>query len=201
MGSVFRATYTKALPVGAELFTRKGKRYARWEDARGKRRTAPTTASDRGVARIVLESRLYTAKYRDGENRVVKVPTSCRTKDAAKAVLTELEARADKVRSGSWTASEDGVLDHQNTPIGEHVDAYLAHLARKRVRGRVVSPRHCANVRRSLSHLIGDCGFERLRDLNRDAVESWARDREAAGMAPRTINTRLVAIPPLETGA
>ena len=66
MGSVFRATYTKALPGGAELFTRKGKRYARWEDAHGKRRTAPTTASDRGETRILLESRVYTAKYRDG---------------------------------------------------------------------------------------------------------------------------------------
>jgi hypothetical protein len=32
MGSVFKKTYTKPLPAGAELFSRKGQRFARWKD-------------------------------------------------------------------------------------------------------------------------------------------------------------------------
>ena len=38
MATVFRKTFTKPLPEGAELFTRKGVRLARWKDARGKSR-------------------------------------------------------------------------------------------------------------------------------------------------------------------
>ena len=41
MARVFKHTYTKPLPEGAELFTRKGRRYARFKDTRGKTVTAP----------------------------------------------------------------------------------------------------------------------------------------------------------------
>ncbi len=30
--AVYRKTYTKPLPAGAELLTRKGERFARWQD-------------------------------------------------------------------------------------------------------------------------------------------------------------------------
>ncbi|MCH7885841.1 MAG: hypothetical protein IIC01_11410 [Planctomycetes bacterium] len=35
-GTVYKKTYTKPLPPDAEAFTRKGERFARWKDAKGK---------------------------------------------------------------------------------------------------------------------------------------------------------------------
>ena len=56
MGSVYRESYTKPVPPGAEFFTRKGRRFARWQDSRSRTHTAPTTTTDNGDVRIVRES-------------------------------------------------------------------------------------------------------------------------------------------------
>ena len=195
MGTVYRETYTKPLPDGAELFIRKGERFARWTDRRGRKRTAQVTTGRDGSPRIIRECRTYTAKYRNGANQVPKVPTACRSKDAAERVLGTLHDRADKVRCGAWTAAEDSVLDWQATLITKHVAAYLDCLRAKRGKGsRRVSPKHVTNVEHCLNRIIAGCGFERLRDLNRSACEKWADRSEAAGMAARTLNRHLAAL-------
>ena len=53
MGTVFKKTFTKPLPAGAETFVRKGERFARWKDRKGKTRTAPLTVGKDGSERIV----------------------------------------------------------------------------------------------------------------------------------------------------
>ena len=72
MGTVYKETFTKPLPAGAstKIIVRKGKRLARWQDAKGKTRTAPLTAAG---DRIAVEAGTYTAKYRDGSGMVRKV--------------------------------------------------------------------------------------------------------------------------------
>ena len=57
MGTVFKKTVTKAKPEGAELFTLKGERWARWKDAKGKLHKAKLTTGEQGQERIVFESR------------------------------------------------------------------------------------------------------------------------------------------------
>ena len=112
MGTVYKETFTKPLPARARIIVRKGRRLAEWKDAKGKTRTAPLTAAG---DRIALESGTYTAKYRDGSAIVRKVATGCRDESAARSVLTELEKRADKVRSGNRTGADDAVADHRLT--------------------------------------------------------------------------------------
>ncbi len=72
MGAVFKKSYTKPVPAGAEPFTRKGERFARWKDRRGKTRTAPLTVREDGAECITLESPVYVAKYRDGGGVVAR---------------------------------------------------------------------------------------------------------------------------------
>ena len=62
MGTVFRKTFTKPVPAGAEFFTRDGRRWARWKDAKGKTRTAAVTTGAEGSLRILVEARTFTAK-------------------------------------------------------------------------------------------------------------------------------------------
>src|SRR5262249_62340889 len=52
-----RVPYTKPLPPNAEVFTRKGKRLARWVDGKGKRREAEVT--DDGQRVRLLSSKWY----------------------------------------------------------------------------------------------------------------------------------------------
>lgn len=191
MGSVFKKAVTRALPKGAEFITRQGVRLAPWKDAKGKPRTAPVTTGKDGSERIRVESGTFIAKYRDGDNLVVETPTGCRTEDAARQVLADLERRAERVRSGLITSAEARTSEHLTRPIGEHVADYLTSLEAKGA-----SPKHIVECQRVLNRTLAGCGFGTLAGLERSAVESYLNRRRQHGTSCRTRNidlTRLIA--------
>jgi hypothetical protein len=63
---VFKKSFTKPVPPGAESFTCKGQPLARWKDAKGRTRTARLTVGRDGTDRLLIESFYFIAKYRDG---------------------------------------------------------------------------------------------------------------------------------------
>jgi integrase len=178
MGIVFKPFVTRPLPEEAKLVTRGGKRVAVWTDASGKKRQAPVTAGS--TPRLRERASTFTAQYRDGDGVVRRAATGCKSLENARAALAKLEARAEKVRAGSLTQADVNVADHADTPVVEHVDAYVAALAHKRGKGahRTVSPQHVANVDYTLRLVVAECDFRRLRHLHRDAVERWVRRLE-----------------------
>jgi integrase len=210
MGTVFKPFVTRTLPEGAQLVTRAGKRVAMWTDASGKKRQAPATAGE--PPRLRVRAGTYSAQYRDGDGIVRRVPTGCRELDAARAVLASLESRAEKVKAGIVTQAEVNVAQHADTPVLGHIDAYVAALAQKQGKGarRTVSPQHVANVDYTLRLVATECGFRRLRDLHREAVERWVHRLlevpediavDAAGdvaahtrPAARTVNAKLATL-------
>ncbi len=210
MGSVFKAHVTRPLPAGAEIIEREGKRFAVWKDRKGKQQQAEATEGDN--PRIRKQAGTYSAKYRDGNGIVRVVATGCGGRDAARAVLADLERQAEKVRAGIFTTEEAHVAEHAESPIVDHVDAYVAALSRQRGKGARtnVSPEHVANVQRTLHQIVVECGFKRLPDFSREAVERWVSrllglpDRSAVGAtaagtsparpAPRTVNAKLAAL-------
>src|SRR5438093_12293949 len=105
MGTVFKKQTTRPLPPRAEIFVRKGGRFARWK-VKGKTRTAALTTGKDGSERIVTESLYFVAKYRDGAGVVRVVPTGCRDETAARQVLADLERKAELIRSGVMTTQE-----------------------------------------------------------------------------------------------
>jgi len=212
MGSVFKAKVTRPLPAGATIVTRGGQQWAEWRDASGKLKRARTAGPKASRPGIIVEAATFTAKFRDGAGVVRKVATGCRTRDAAKQVLADLEARSEKVRAGMLSPREAEAAEHFSTPIEEHIDEYLKVLANSRGKGAHpnVSKTHVDNVRRGLGDIAEACGFKTLRDLDRQKVLEWAseslrrpdetitkkdgtvRIRKAAG--PRTINAKLIAL-------
>jgi integrase len=186
---VFKKTVTKPLPAGAETFTRKGERFARWKDRKGKTRTAPLTEGNDGSDCIVIESSRYVAKFRDGAGVVQVVPTGCRDEGAARRVLADLERRAELVRAGVLTPGENAVADHQAIPLDKHFDAFEQHLQAKGVT-RV----HKENTRRWLDRVASECRFLRLADLDLGAFERWLTERTAEGMSARNRNAHREAL-------
>jgi len=186
MGTVYRKAVTKPLPANAEFFTHKGKRFARWTDAKGRKRKthkAEVTTGQDGVERILILSRTYYANYRDGGGRVRVVPTGCRDEDAARRVLSDLERRAELVKAGVMTSGEDSAADYQTVPLADHFRAYLTTLeAEGTTKG------HRENVERCLKRLAKECGWTRLNELTRDSLERWMTRQARAGMGARTRN-------------
>ncbi|MCA8994637.1 MAG: tyrosine-type recombinase/integrase, partial [Planctomycetaceae bacterium] len=189
MGSIYRKQTTRPLPAGAEIVQKNGEDVAQWRDGRGKLKSAPVTAGRDGSNRILCRSSTYYAKYRDGEGIVRDVATRCRDKQAATAVLKDLERRAELVRSNVITAEEDAISDHQLTPLDEHVAAYLIHLESQQT-----SSGHRRNVKDCLDKLKLDCRIRRLTDLSAEKMERWMLAAEKSGMGARTRNRHLSAI-------
>ena len=187
MATVFRKTYTKPLPENAETFTRKGQRIARWKDAKGRKREAKVTIPDKGKhagePRLIMEAATFTAKYRDGSGVVREVATGCRDEQAARQVLADLVRRSEQVKGGILTAAEDGMIDHQGTPLAGHFDAFIDHMA-----GKGTTADHRKTTRAYLERLASDCGFSKLVDLDREVMESWLAARAAKGMSARSRN-------------
>jgi integrase len=183
MGTVFRKSYTKPLPAGAETFTRKGERFARWKDRKGKTRTAPLTVGEDGSERVVIDSPYYVAKYRDGAGVVRVEATGCRDETAARRVLADLERRAELVRSKVMTAAEAAIGDHQAAPLEKAFAAFDEHH-----RAKGVTEIHREDTGRYLRRLAADCTFNTLADLRRESLERWLALRTADGMSARTRN-------------
>ncbi len=198
MGNVFKPFVTRPLPADAEavkIVSRSKKRFAIWTDRNGKKREAEVTPSD--PARLRKRSSVYCAQFRDASGVVRRVPTGCKSRDSAMAVLADLQKRAEKVRSGVLTAAEATVADHADTPLTEHIDAYISHLAEKRGRGArpSISQGHVENVRRDLTVAVNECGFKRLRDLSREAVAAWVTRLRALPDSPKVDAQGNVLVP------
>ncbi len=183
MGTVYKKTFTKPLPDGAEPFIRKGSRFAKWKDGKGKTRTAPLTTGRDGSARIVIESGTYLAKYRDGEGVVQEDSTGCRDETAARRVLGDLERRSELVKANVLTAAESRASEYQDGPIVRHFAAYLSHQETASV-----SPARIKDTRSQLRRIADECGFRRLQDLDSAPFVAWLNCRKAEGMAAGTRN-------------
>jgi len=177
VGSIRRKTYTKPLPDGAELFTRKGERFAKWKDGKGKTKTAPVTTTGDGSPRIVSTSRKWLAKFRDAEGYVVEVPTGCTDKAAAQQRLRELERQAERVRAGVVTTAETKAVSHQQADIAEHFAGFIDH---RKAKGKCSRPKETLS---QLRRIAADCGFSKLTEVDGDALERWLSEQGEAGMS------------------
>jgi len=189
MGTVFKRTSTKPLPVGAELFARKGERLARWRTAKGKSKTAPvvipTAGKFAGQERIVVETPTYFAKFRDGQGIVRQLATGCRDETAARAVLADWERRAELVKSGVMTSTENNVADHHATPLAQHVQTYETYL-----QANGVGETYRENTLRYLKRLASECGFGKLADFHRELLEGWLVQKTKALPGGRSMSAR-----------
>ena len=171
------------MPVDAEVFTKKDGRFAKWRDRRGKKRTAKLTKGSDGSDRIVVVASTYTAKYRDANGTIREVATGCRDKQAAQAVLNDLERRAELVKANVMTASESSIADHAAAPLTAHFESYRDH---RNAKG--LNPVRIKNTDSRLKLLAQDCGFRRLADLSADELTRWLKKQLDAGMSAGTRN-------------
>ena len=188
MASVFKKTVTRKLPAGAEIVTRKGEQIARWR-VRGKVRTAAISAGDNGELRIRTESATYTAKYRDGSGVIREVATGCRDKTAAMAVLRDLTGRAERVKSGLLSSSDDAVIDSQPIPFADHLGNYLADH-----RNRGSSETTIDGAKARIERLQRDCRLTRLGDISAADIQNWLSLARDKGLSARTRNSYLEAL-------
>lgn len=165
MGTIFRKTVTRPLPVGCEIITRKGKQLAQWTNRKGKTVTAELNeAGDR----IRTEAGTYLAKYRDGSGIVCEVSTGCRDKASAANVLADLEKQAELVRSKILTSDQSKIADHADTLLDSHIADFIQYQ-----RDREISADWIKTTDTYLRSDANGCGWRYLRDLSSDKLQRW----------------------------
>ncbi len=178
MARVFRPTYTKPVPTGAEIVEKKGERFARFKK-KGKTITAPLSEDGR---KIVLTSPVWHVEY-TGPDGTQKRAKGYSDKDATQNLL----ARLVKAAAHGAEGMDDPFQEHNRRPLVEHLADFRAHLEALND-----SPEHVNLVVARCSLVFGQCGFERIPDLSPARVEEWlaaarkknpAPEIQAAGMA------------------
>ncbi|MBX3354867.1 MAG: hypothetical protein KF724_04125, partial [Phycisphaeraceae bacterium] len=183
MGTVFRKAWTSPLPPGAEVVTVRGCPMARWRLRNGALRTAEILDGADGRVRIRGRTATYVARYRDGSGVWTEVPTGCKDETAAKAILANLERRAELIRAGVISREESDEGRHGSEPIERHIQAWREHL-----RAKGTCDRWLAQAPRRVARVLGERDIRRLRDLTAERIERWLHDQTDAGMSAGTRN-------------
>ncbi len=185
MGTVYKKTVTRPLPIGATISTKRRRAtskelrnnpnqatvaelVASWRDRTGERQTGLVVDGGDGSKRVRVESSTYYAKFRDGNGIVQVVPTGCREKQSAMSVLDELTSRAELVKAKVMTSDQANIADFQNTLLSEHIAEYVAHLE-----SRNVHIDRTKTTKTRLTESSNGCGFRYLNDLNADRLHKW----------------------------
>ncbi|MFC1635847.1 tyrosine-type recombinase/integrase [Planctomycetota bacterium] len=177
MARIFRHTYTKLLPKGAEVFTRKGKRYARFKDAKGKTTTAPL--SQDGM-KIIRETTKWYIEYKNADD-IIKRVAGFTDRKATEQRAAELEKEAERVRSG-YKPKEHNQL---NRPLVEHLKEYKDCLLNKGNTAKQAQQVHNRALR-----IIKGCGFIRWSDIRASKIQSFLADLRSEGKGKRGLSAQ-----------
>ena len=189
MAVIYRKKYPIPMPEGAEIISRRGKKFARWQNGKNQMRTAEVLED----GRVLFVADCWYVRYRDSAGKDRRESTGCRDRQAAEKVLADILASVEKIKAGVMSRQEMATSAQLETPIGKHIKNYLSQLAVKTIRGRRVSPKHVEYVRQRLERVIKDCRFQTLKDLDRKVVQRWmARLAKRPGgsqpLSARTVN-------------
>ena len=185
MARIFKHTYTKPLPEGAELFTRKGKRHARFKDSKGKTAAAPLSKDGK---KVIVDTAKWYIEYMDANGKRCRVPGYTDRK-ATEQKATELERTAERVRSGYRPKEHDELAK----PLAEHLTDFKASLLAKGT-----SPKQAQQVHNRVKRILEGCRFVLWSDLSASKLQSFLADlrqdkEDKKGMSAQTSNWYLQA--------
>ncbi len=178
MASIFKATYKRPIPEGAEFFTRKGVRKARWKNAKGKTQTAPLSDDQ---TEIVLEYKHYTIKYVGPDGKRVKV-RGYTDRAATEEKARGLEKAAERTRAGLVTFDRETI----GKPLTDAVDEWTDDLRR---RGKSAS--YVYNMGLLMKKLGKECGWPTIGSIRSDSLTRWLASPKQAHLSARSQNQYL----------
>lgn len=158
MASLRKIPFTKPLPPNAEIFTKKGKRYARWIDGKNRQREAELTADGQ---RIRGASRKWYGSYTDADGIERCVPLAA-DKTAAQQMLAALVKKAELGKAGIVDPFEQ----QRRRPLLEHLTDWEASL-----RASGATAKHVRQTAAAARRVFAACGFVFPADVSASRVQ------------------------------
>ncbi len=183
MGFVYKRKRRQSIPDGAEIIRRRGGKVAKWE-SNGRTYTADVDGDS-----VIIEGRVYYARWRGADGRTHMASTGCRDKGMAETWLSRRTDEAERVISGVITQGEADTATRAAGALSAAVDAFASDMtARGRTAGHI-------DVTKSVVKRCADaCGWRQLRDMDGIQAGAWLRGLLDDGRAARTYNKHLVAL-------
>jgi integrase/recombinase XerC len=172
MGRVYKPTYCRRVPAGAEIVERDGKRFARIRAGHPGARPILAPLTKAGDRCIVAQSN-YWGVYTDADGRTARVPLFTDL-GVSRIRLAEIEKRVERIRGGIEAPHER----HLARPAAELIEEFRGNLEDKaRTDGYVGDA--IAYVKRT----VEACGFRTLNDVDPVRVEQYLADRRDGGLS------------------
>lgn len=185
MATLFKKTYSAAIPANAETFTRKGVAYAKFKGRNGKTRTERLT--DDG-ARLLLETGTWYARIRIADGGYLEVNTKCKDRTTAEQFAAHLQTEQDKIRAGVFTKKEANAAKHGRDALKTAVDAYLESMTARGKAAHTVK-----EWRRYLEIVYKALEWGTLKDIDRTALDTYLEQERRNGRGARSCNAYAVA--------
>lgn len=158
MGHIYKPTYTREIPAGAQRCTVKGRPAARWQGRRGVVRVGIVCADN--PARCRVECDVYHVVYTDAEGVEQDVPAYS-DRAASDALLVKLTTQAARIASGLIPPESA----RERLTMGELLDRWRDHLT---AAGR--TEKHARTQRLRAAKIVTAARAERPADLTPAAV-------------------------------
>ncbi|HUU19734.1 MAG TPA: tyrosine-type recombinase/integrase [Sedimentisphaerales bacterium] len=205
---LYKPTYSKPLPDGMKIFTRKGIKYARFKDNKGTLQEARLTKSGDG---ILCESKKWYIRFEDniGIRRSVKGYTdkqaTQRLADNVQKLLNykannqPLDKEMNEFIKGLSSAIRtelikinllDGQMSDWSKTLTEHIKDFEDYLTKKER-----NPIHIREITGTLRRIFRECGFVTWTDIRPEPLMNFLdglRD-EGRGISKRRYNGLLGA--------
>jgi integrase len=167
MAYIFREKRRKPIPENAEIIRRRGGKAARWTTAHGRTLTAAVDGDS-----VIIEGRVYVARWRDASGIMRTESTGCKTADMAQRWLDSKTSEAERITAGVVTASEAATAEKSSGAIADAVDAWQADMKAK---GR--SAQHIRECGHVVNNAADACGWNQLRGMERNAFERYLQSK------------------------
>jgi integrase len=163
MARIFKQTYTKPLPSGAEVLSKSGRQFARFKGEKGKTVIAPL--SDNGQ-QVIRETAKWYIEYKDADGTLKRVPGFV-DKAATEQRASELERTAEHVRSG-YKPRE---FEHLVRPLLDQLADLKSDMLAKGI-----TQKQAQLVYNRAERVIDGCGFKFWSDIEATKIQRFLAD-------------------------
>ncbi len=182
MSRIYQQSYWYPVPDHAQIVTKKGERFARFKDRRGRTITAPLCDDEKHCVR---KTRKWYGEYKDADGVLQNVPLSA-NKDEAEEKLRELKRKVERKKKGL----RDPYEEHRDRLLSDHIEDF-----RESLDADNNSPKHTSQQTNRVKKICDGCRFLLLQDLQGHRAAAWlAGERKSGRMSIATSNKYLQAL-------
>lgn len=170
MGTVYKSSYTISIPENATIVGNT----VIWTGKDGKKKTGKLTTGRNGSQKVLIETKLWIAKFQDENGKTKIVSTKAKTREAAQLILNKHEADVNRIRAGLASREE---ID-QKTASKKDISYYIEKFEIK-MKASGVTSKHIIGTMQRINDLIEFCSITNLSEIERGKIEKWiAHERD-----------------------